>query len=78
MDISAHGGDLFVALESLRDWLANVSRKRVLGSVRLVNLYRRFLVEKPEIAVSLGHDPERIPYVDFERIVTQWVAIYRV
>jgi hypothetical protein len=77
MDIAAHGGDLFVVLECLRDWLANVSRKRVLGSVKLVNLYRQFLTEKPVIGAGLGHDPQRIPYVDFERIVTQWVAAYR-
>jgi len=77
MDIADHGGDVERVLTRLRDWLANVSRRRMVGSVRLVALHRQFTDEAPAIAEALGHDPERIPYVDFERIVTEWMAIER-
>jgi hypothetical protein len=40
-------------------------------------LHRQFVDEAPAIAEGLGHDPERIPYVDFEQIVTEWVAVER-
>lgn len=75
MDIADHGGDVERVLTRLRDWLANVSRRRMVGAVRLVALHRRFVEEAPAIAEALGHDPERIPYVDFERIVTEWAAV---
>ena len=77
MDIADHGGDVERVLMRLRDWLANVSRRRMVGSVRLVALHRQFVGEAPAIAEGLGHDPERIPYVDFEQIVTEWVAVER-
>lgn len=75
MDIADHAGQIDKVLHRLRDWLANVSRKRIVGSVKLVDWHRRFVAEKSAIATTLGHDPEQIPYIDFERIVAQWIAV---
>lgn len=74
MDISAHGGDAARTLIKLRDWLANVSRRRLLGGQALVAAHERFRVDAPEAARALGHDPDNIPYVDFERIAISWLA----
>jgi len=77
MDIADHGGDVGRTLIRLRDWLVNVSRRRLSGGAVLVASYERFLAEKAQTALGLGLDPEQIPYVDFEQIATRWLAAER-
>lgn len=77
MDIADHGGEVNRTLVRLRDWLANVSRRRLMGGAALVATYQRFLTQKSETALGLGLDPEQIPYVDFELIATRWLAAER-
>jgi hypothetical protein len=77
MDIADHGGDVGRTLVRLRDWLANVSRRKLAGGPALVATYQRFLAQKAETAVGLGLDSEQIPYVDFEQIATLWLAAER-
>lgn len=74
MDIRDHGGDPLRAMTHARDWLVNVSRRRnILGPRRLLDIYDRFLADKPAIADGLGFDPKRIAYVDYENMVTTWL-----
>jgi hypothetical protein len=77
MDIADHGGDPLRAVERVRDWLANVSRRKLNGPVNVTRAYRQFLAEKRGIAEGLGFDPARIPYVDYEGIVTAWLLSAR-
>lgn len=74
MDIHAHGGDARRAVNELRDWLANVSRRKLPSGPRLLRVYDRFVAELPALAAALEFQPDRIPYVDFERIVVSWLV----
>lgn len=74
MDIHAHAGDPEVALTETRDWLANVSRRKLPSSAVVRGLYGRFLADLPALAAELEFEPESIPYVDFERIAASWLV----
>jgi hypothetical protein len=73
MDIHGHGGDPERAIQETRDWLANVSRRRLPSSAICLRLYCRFLRELPAICAELAFEPQTIPYVDFEHIVVNWL-----
>jgi hypothetical protein len=73
MDIKDHGGDPRRAVQQTRDWLANVSRRKIAGTTLMVAAYERFATDLPQIAVRLGFKPGAIPYVDFEGMVTTWL-----
>ncbi|MEP6785445.1 MAG: hypothetical protein ABI898_06840 [Sphingomonadales bacterium] len=74
MDIHGHGGNPIQALRETRDWLANVSRRELPSADRVERIYAAFLESLTEIAATLEFDPERIPYVDYERIVAKWLV----
>jgi hypothetical protein len=73
MDIHQHGGDPVRALRETRDWLANVSRRTLPSADRVARLYQAFLAQLPALAATLEFDPDHIPYVDYERIVAEWL-----
>lgn len=73
MDIHAHEGRADSAIVTTRAWLANVSRRQLLGDKRLVTLYEHFKADVPTLAASLGFDPDAIPYSDFDRMVEGWL-----
>ncbi len=73
MDIHEHEGDPMRALRQTRDWLATVSRRRLLSADRLTRLYEQFVAELPALARSLEFDPDRITYIDFERFAVEWL-----
>ena len=73
MDIHEHRGQVKRAIRETRDWLANVSRRKMPSSQRVVRIYETFLKDLPLIAKELEFDPGDIPYVDFERIVVAWL-----
>ena len=39
----------------------------------MVRFHETFLVDLPALAAALEFDPDKIPYVDFERIVANWI-----
>lgn len=73
VDIHQHGGYPQLALKVTRNWLANVSRRNLPSSDRLTRIYEKFCADLPKLAAELEFDPAKIPYVDFERIVTNWL-----
>lgn len=73
MDIHGHGGDHLDALRTVRNWLANVSRRQLPSANRLQTVFERFCVDFPAICGELDFEPEDIPYVDFERISAEWL-----
>ncbi len=73
MDIHAHGGRPARALSETRDWLANVSRRVLPSSAQVVRLYESFSAELPALALELEFEADHIPYVDYERIVVEWL-----
>ena len=74
MDIHQHRGDPSAAVRETRDWLANVSRRRIESGDRIVRLHEEFEADLPGVAAKLEFDPGNIPYVDFERIVVGWLT----
>lgn len=74
MDIHGHDGDPMRALRETRDWLTNVSRRELPSAERVQRIYEAFLDSLPDIAAALEFDPNRIPYVDYERIVAKWLV----
>lgn len=76
MDIADHGGEVDRTLTRFRNWIANVSRRQgVIGGPALIDAHHQFREELPDMALALGLDPVAIPYVDFERIATNWLAV---
>lgn len=73
MDIQDHGGDPRRAIACTRNWLANVSRRKIAGEQIVTAAFDRFAGVLPDLAVQLGFDRAAIPYVDFEGIVTTWL-----
>lgn len=73
MDIREHGGDIDAAIACVRNWLANVSRRRLPGAKLIQAAYADFLGKKPAIAAGLGFDLDSIPHVDYEAMVTTWL-----
>ena len=73
MDIHAHHGNAARAITETRNWLANVSRRRLPSGPALVALHGRFLEDLPELAHFLGFAPKHVPYVDYENLVVGWL-----
>lgn len=73
MDIHAHGGQPLEVVRKTRDWLANVSRRALPSADRILRLYEAFVADLPALAETLEFDLERMPYVDYERIVVSWL-----
>jgi hypothetical protein len=73
MDVHAHGGESGRAIVETRNWLANVSRRKLPSAAKVERLHRSFLAAFPAICEELEFDPDTIPYVDFERIVVTWL-----
>ena len=73
MDIHEHGGAPMRALQETRDWLANVSRRELPSADRVRRVYEAFRADLPDLAAALEFDPDRIPYVDFERLLARWL-----
>lgn len=75
MDIAEHRGEVDRTLMKLRNWLANVSRRQgIIGGAALVAAHARFRADLPAMAEVLGLEAASVPYVDFERIATRWLA----
>jgi hypothetical protein len=74
MDIHEHRNQPTFAAAEVRDWLANVSRRDLPSADRVRGAYQSFLADLPGIAATLEFDPDRIPYIDFERIVARWLV----
>lgn len=73
MDIAAHNNDPCAVAGQVRNWLANVTRRRLIGEAVVVDGFQRFSAMLPDLALAAGFDPENVPYVDFEFLVTDWL-----
>ena len=73
-DVHAHDGEPAAALLETRDWLSNVSRRKLPGGPRLASIHAQFLADLPALAESQGFAVDQIPYVDFEGMVVGWLV----
>lgn len=74
MDIHEHRGKPKEAVRETRDWLANVSRRQISSSTKIVRLYDHFIIDLPALAETFEFESEKIPYVDYERLVVGWLT----
>ena len=74
IDIHQHAGDPLNALRETRNWLANVSRRQLPSANRVSGIYANFCADLPALAAELDFDLAHIPFVDFERIVVNWLV----
>lgn len=72
-DIRAHQGNPISAVRILRDWLANVSRRKLPSANRIEALYHAFMGQFPDLAAEQDFDPDDMPYVDYEHMVVDWL-----
>lgn len=73
MDPVAHGADPAIAVEAVRNWLKNVSRRKMASPRDVVAAYRKFAADKVLICQRLGFDPSNTPYADFDEMVINWL-----
>ena len=73
VDIHEHHGSPMQALRETRDWLANVSRRTLPSADRISRLFGNFLRDLPGLATALEFGGDAIPYVDYERILVEWL-----
>lgn len=76
MDISAHNNEPTQSVALVRDWLVNVSRRRIAATPVIVEAYQHFAAGFAETAAALGFDPDNVPHVEFEFIVADWLLGY--
>lgn len=74
IDPQAHGGSVVNAIEIVRNWLANVSRRKIAGPRVIIDAHTRFEQDRPAIAEALGFDPAAIPYFDFVEMIAAWLV----
>lgn len=77
MDVTAHDGDPIAIARVVRNWLVNVTRRRLIGDEIVARGYASFRDELPRLAMAAGLDPQAIPYVDFVFAVTDWLLSAR-
>ena len=73
IDIQAHNASPAIVVRKVRDWLANVSRRKLPATNRVVALYEQFAAELPANVDAAGFDLATLPYVDFEYLVVDWL-----
>ncbi len=75
-DIKSHDGDPEVAIRRVRDWLRNsptISGLSIPGSQRIIERYRLFREELPELCRRSHLDPDDLIFNDFTACVSEWL-----
>jgi hypothetical protein len=73
MDITAHDGNSSTIVGKVRNWLTNVSRRKISADGVIIAAYNQFAADLPTIATKAGFNPLQIPYLDYEIFVTEWL-----
>lgn len=73
-DIRSHGGDPEHAIREVRDWLRAVSsRKELPGGGEIIEHYRRFSRDLPDICTALALEPDRLTFLDLSQTIAVWL-----
>lgn len=77
-DIRAHGNQVHQALKAVRNWLqANLPASHHLPSPSmLTERYLAFRRELPAICHQLDLSPRELTFLDYRKVVTEWLAQY--
>jgi hypothetical protein len=73
-DIHSHGGTYQRAITEVRDWLANVSKRKLLpGGAAIVGRYVRFRDDLPALCTALDRQPETLTFADLSEMIGLWL-----
>ena len=73
-DIHSHGGSPEGAIRETRNWLAAVSKRKMLvGSAEIVKKYLRFMTDLPAFCAKLHRQPEDLIFVDLSEVIGKWL-----
>jgi hypothetical protein len=77
-DIRAHGGDPERAIREVRDWLRLASKRIPLpGGAEIVEHYRKFQKDLPDICRVLALEPDRLTFLDLSKVISDWLLTSR-
>jgi hypothetical protein len=77
-DIHAHAGDSKRAIREVRDWLQGTSKRTGLpGGGEIVEHYRRFQNDLPDICAALALEPNKLTFLDLSQTITDWLRTSR-
>jgi hypothetical protein len=72
--IRAHAADPDRAIREVRDWLhATSKRTKLPGGGEIVERYRRFRDNLPEICAVLALEPDRLTFLDLSKTISVWL-----
>jgi hypothetical protein len=73
-DIRAHGGNPERAIREVRDWLRLTSKRATLrGGKLIVEHYRRFKSDLPNICAVAGLEPDPLTFLDLSKLIADWL-----
>jgi hypothetical protein len=72
-DIKAHGGVPEKAMETTRNWLATVSKRKLPGPGELGHLYAEFRIELPDILENLALRQDEVQFVEYVKVAMEWL-----
>lgn len=77
-DIHSHRGEPARAIAEVRNWLANVSKKKASpGGAEIAARYGRFVKDLPKICMELKRRPKDLTFADFSEMVEIWLKAAR-
>jgi hypothetical protein len=75
-DIKSHRGDPELAIREVRDWLRAVSKRRSLpGGGEIVEKFRQFSLDLPEICDRLALEQDSLTFLDLSKTIFDWLSI---
>jgi len=77
-DIHAHAGDPEQAIREVRDWLQATSKRRSLpGGGEIIEQYRRFQEDLPDICAALALEHSKLTFLDLSTTIAEWLRTSR-
>jgi hypothetical protein len=73
-DIHSHGGTYERAITEVRNWLATVSKRKLLpGGAAIVERYNRYRDDLPALCAALRRQPENLTFADISEMIGLWL-----
>jgi hypothetical protein len=75
-DISAHQGDVLLAIVEVRNWLSTVSgRQPIPGGKEIAQRFQSFQADLPAICQTAKTTPEQLTFGDYQYMIGQWLTV---
>jgi hypothetical protein len=75
-DIRSHGDDVTKTVESVRNWLSNVSKRSTIpGGGEIKRRYSKFQKDLPNMCKVLKLNVSKLTYKDYATIASEWLSL---